>query len=450
MIKPQKIIVVGGNAAGPAAAAKAKRVNPSAHVMLFEAGNFISTGTCEIPYVLSGDVKDYEEIVFFSPEKFKAEKGADVFINHRVEEINTKRKCIKVKDSLNDKYLDYDYDNLILATGSVPNKIPSLSTTLTNVFNLTSIKDLIEIETFLKTNRVKNIAVIGSGFIGLEAADALNQKGYNVTIIEKNKLPLPYTEPEMQHLVLEQIKNKNIPFYGEFTDMKVNYDQNKVLSLNIDGRILEFDMIIVSVGFSPNVSLALQANLETGEYGGIKIDTKLKTSDPNIYAAGDNVEVLNGVTNTSDYLPFASLAHEYGHAAGENAAGGNAVVEPVIKNSGIKIFDKFLVDVGITSEKAQTNSILFDSIYDEAFNLVKVMPGNEKIYGKIIFEEKSKRILGASFFGGKEVAGFGDIISALIKLKQPVDFLGGINYNYSPPLSPFKNLLSKLGRKAVK
>lgn len=450
MLNDPKILIIGGNAAGAAAAAKAKRVNPSASVIVFEAGEFISTGTCEIPYVLSGEIKDYRDIIFFTPEKFKEEKGAEVFINHHVDEILTKEKSIVVTDIERNEKKKYEYDKLIIAAGSVPGKIPSLPPTLKNVFNLTSVKDLILIQEFLSKNKVNKIGIAGAGYIGLETADALHQKGYEVTVIEKENLPMPQAEPEMRYLVLDQIKEKNISFYGGFNKMKVVYDDDKVSALNIDSRILHFDLIITSVGFKPDASLAMQAKLKTGRYGGITVDRKLKTSDQHIFAAGDCIEVINAVTNQYEYMPFASIAHEYGHAAGENAAGGNVTVEPVIKNSSVKIFDKYFVSAGLSAEEAKENNLLFDSVYGYANNLVDVMPQSEKTFGKIVFEKNSRRILGTSFFGGKETSGYGDICAALIKLKQPVDFLAGVNYNYTPPLSPMKNLLSVLGRKAAK
>ena len=191
----------------------------------------------------------------------------------------------------------------------------------------------------------------------------------------------------------------------------------------------------------------MNSGLEIGKTGAIKVDNKLKTSDYNIFAAGDNVEIINAVTNRPDYIPLATIAHQCAHAAGENAAGGNTYIEPFIKNLAFKIFDKYFVSVGLSSFEAEEKGLYFSAVSDIQPNLVKVMPESSNVFGKIIFDRNNKRILGAAFLGGKEVSGYGNLISAFIKTKQPGDILSKVNYNYTPPLSPFINLLSVLGRK---
>ena len=447
-MKPGKIVIVGGNAAGPAAAAKAKRINPDAEVKIFESGNFISTGTCEIPYVLSGDIQNYEDVLFYSPETFKTEKGVDVFTNHLVESINRKEKIIIVKNLGNNYSFELKYDKIILATGSIAKTLPNFPNDAQNVFTLKTISNLIEVMKYIRQNHVRNAAVIGSGYLGLEIVEALNKLNLNVSLIEKEPLPLPSSEVEISYLIQELIKNLDIAFYGNASNLKINYDekQKKIISLEIEGRLLEFDIIFVAVGFTPNISLAFNSKIEIGKTGAIKVDNKLRTSDQNIFAAGDNIEVINAVTNRPDYIPLATIAHQHAHAAGENAVGGNIHIEPVIKNVAFKFFDKYFVSVGLTSLEAEKNGLYFSTVSDIQPNLVSVMPESSNVFGKIIYEKNSKRILGAAFLGGREVSGYGDLISAFIKTKQSAELLSKINFNYTPPLSPFINLLSVLGR----
>ena len=447
MIRPNKIIIVGGNAAGPAAAAKAKRFNPKAEVILFEAGEFISTGTCEIPYVLSGEIDDYKKIIFFSPEKFSEEKGVKVFINHKVESVNRKEKQVIVRDLRKNQILEFNYDKLVLATGSVAKEPEQFPASLRNVYNLKNVQDLINILELVREKQLNKIVIVGSGYIGLEAAEAFKKSGISVTIMEKDRLPLPSAEPEIQHLIYELLKQKGISFYGKASKFRTTTSEDYVRSINLDSRLLEFDIVLVTTGFLPNVELAKNCGLEIGTRGGIKVDSRLRTSCQDIYAAGDCIEITNAITNRSDYIPLATIAHDCGHIAGENAAGGNKRAEPVVKNQSVKIFDKFLVSVGLSSQEAYSEKYIFDTVQEVVPNLIKVMPGSEKVFGKIIYEKESKKILGASFFGGKEVSGYGDLISTLIKTKQGADILDSINYNYTPPLSPMINLLSVLGRK---
>jgi NADPH-dependent 2,4-dienoyl-CoA reductase/sulfur reductase-like enzyme len=447
VFKPEKIIVVGGNAAGPAAAAKAKRVNPGAEVVIFESGDFISTGTCEIPYVLSGEIPDYKEIITLSPGEFTKKKGVKVFTNCEVLNINRGKKFIKVYNKNTHKEFEENYDSLILATGSIPKKIQEFPEFAPNLFTLKNISDLINITDYVRSKNIESAAIIGSGFIGLEAADAFHNSGKEVTIIEKENYPLPYTEPEVRALILELLKNNGIMFHGAYKSLLLNIENGFISSINIDGRLIEPGIIISAVGFTPNNILARDAGLQISSRGGIKVDRNLKTSDPNIWACGDNIEIINEVTKEKDYFPVATIAHDFAHIAGENAAGGNAFTNSVVKNIAIKILDKFHISVGITEKEAKDKSIPCKSVEAVTSNLVKVMPGSGQVYGKIVYHAVKKNILGAVFFGGKEVSGYGDIIAALIKLKSPANILGDFNYNYTPPLSPFINLLSILGRK---
>src|ERR1035437_3814999 len=245
MKKGDKIIIVGGNAAGPAAAAKAKRVNPEAEVILFEAGNFISTGTCEIPYVLSNEIKNIEDIIFFNPEEFYRQKGVKVFVNHLVEEINTKEKFVKVQNLKDGTFTNYYYDKLVLTTGSTAKK-DILVKDAVNSFTLKNISDLVQIKEYIGSFNVKNISIIGSGYIGLETAEALLNIGCTVSLIGKTSLPFPSAEPEIQVLIKELLAKNNITFYSS-SEIKPIIEQNKISLLNINGRMVEADMVINAV-----------------------------------------------------------------------------------------------------------------------------------------------------------------------------------------------------------
>ncbi|MCW9066257.1 MAG: FAD-dependent oxidoreductase [Ignavibacteriaceae bacterium] len=450
MISSKRIIVVGGNAAGPAAAAKAKRVNPNAKVTLFEASSFISTGTCEIPYVLSDEINSYEDIVYYSPGNFLNIKGVEVFINHLVENIDRRGKNITVRDLQTDKTFTQPYDSLILSTGSVAKRIPGFYNELKNVFQLKTIDDLIKLKKNIDLKSVHTVTIIGSGYIGIEASEALIKKKLNIILLEKEKLPLPNAETEISEKVLEVLENNAVQFTGGINTIEPFVKNDEVISIKYNDKQIKTDLVLLTVGISPNNNLAERAKLELGKFGGIKVDKKLRTADRNIFAAGDNIEVINASTGKQDYLPFATYAHAYGHIAGENAVGGNVNAEPIIKNVSIKIFDNYIASVGLSSSEAESSRFKTDTVIAEIPNLVKVMPGSRNVFGKIIYDLENNRILGGSFFGGKEVSGYTDLIAAAIYCKQKIDFLEKVNFNYTPPLSPFINLLSVLGRKAIR
>ncbi len=442
----KKIIVVGGNAAGPAAAAKAKRTDPNAEVVLYEASKFISTGTCELPYVLSGHINDYKKIIFFDSESFFAQKGVKVFTNHFVESIDRFNKSIIVKNLSTGRTQRDNYNSLILATGSTYSNQKWMPGNVENVFNLKTVSDLIGIQNFISKNSYQNVLIIGAGYIGLEAAESFYNLGCKVTIIEKEAFPMPSAETEIQHLLLSELKKEKIRFFGS-KDYNFIVEDNKVKSVKIDGRYIDFDLVLNSVGVTPNNSLAISAGLKIGKFGGLLVDKKQRTSDTNIYAAGDNCEVKNFITGKNTYIPVATFAQKQGHVAGGNAAGANLYIQPLIKNIAVKLFKNSYTVVGLTEKEAKEAGILCNSVSSVVHNLVKVLPESRKVFGKIIFEKETKKILGASFIGGFETVGFANLISSLILQKSNAAILADISYNYTPPLSPFINVLSILGRR---
>ena len=447
MIGPKRIIVVGGNAAGPAAAAKAKRVSPNATVLLFEESNFISTGTCEMPYVISGEISSYENILFFSPGTFLNKKGVQVFIKHRVENIDRRKKTIQVIDLLQNKTLEFTYDSIILATGSSAKTLPGFNKELKNLFHLKNVTDLVRLMEFLKTVKVKKAIVIGSGYIGIETSEALAKNQIDVTIIDKETMPFPASEKEISERVLSELQRNSVKFLGDTNQLEPIIKNETIIGVKAGDDEIECDLILLTIGIKPNSFLAEKAKLDLGNSGGIRVDKKLRTSDSNIFAAGDNIEFVNAVTGKQDYFPFATYAYNFGHIAGANAVGEVINADPVIKNISVKVFDSFCASVGISSIEANENQMKFDTLSAEVFNLVKVMPESRKVFGKIIFNIENKKILGAAFWGGKEISGYADLVASAIYSGQKIEYLSKITYNYTPPLSPFVNLLSILGKK---
>ncbi len=371
-----------------------------------------------------------------------------VFINHSVKEIDTKKNEISVRNGDEKKSVTFNYDTLILCTGSTARILPQFNAELNNVFTLKNVSDLIGIKNYINKNNVSKAVIIGSGYIGLEAAEAISKIGIKVTLLEKEDQPMPAGETELKQKILSLIKNNEMEFIGSIDDIEPVIYNGVVKSIKLGDDYIDTDLVILSVGFSPNAFLAQQAKLEFGRFGGIKVDKKLTTSNSRIFAAGDNCEVVNAVTGKPDYIPLATTAYTNGHIAGENAAGGNLSSEPVVKNAAVKFFDQYFAFVGLTSNEAERARIDFNSVTVKVPNIVKVMPGSREVFGKLIFEKSNQRILGASFYGGNEVSGYADLVSSLIKLKQDAEALTKINYNYTPPLSPFINPLYLLGKKA--
>lgn len=447
--KPKNILIIGGNASGPSAAAKAKRVNPQAKVIMLEQGPFISTGSCEMPYVLSRKIESPKKIVFFTPEEFYEDKGAVVYNYTIALKIDRKSKTVYAQDVRTQEQKAFEYDSLILAAGSKANRFAELDD-CRNVFYLKTVEDLIKIEEYIVQNKCKTAAIIGAGYIGVETAEALTHLGMETYLIERDKLPVPSAETEIQNLILEEISKNKIKFYCSSGKLIYSKRDNLLKSIRLEGYNLDIDIVIAAIGFSPNTGLAHNAGLELGRFTGIKVDRKLKTSDPNIYAAGDSIEVMNFITKKPDYIPLASLAHELGHIAGENAAGGNAYAPEIVKNIAIKIFDKVYTAVGLTVKEAAEHGFKTGSVYTISPSIIRVMPETRNVFAKIVYDKESGFILGGHFFGGEEAAGYADIISTFIRMKLPAKRLSEINFNYTPPVSPFIHPLSILGKKLNK
>ncbi len=448
--KKNRIIIIGGNAAGPAAAAKAKRVDEKSEVLLFEAGPYISTGTCELPYLLNNTIDDYKKIVFYDDKTFLAEKGVSVFTNRVVNNINRRNKQIFVTDPTTNNTQVFDYDKLVLTTGSYIKPLSGLNNQIKNYSKFKTISDYIKIKEIFETQKIKNITIIGAGYTGLEIADSLNDLGFEITIIDKNEFPISNEDSEIQKFILEELGKKSIQFIGGADKIDFIIKENVVNFVKISGRVINTDLIIQTTGVLPNNFLAAGAQLELGDSGGIKVDQKLKTSDYNIYAAGDNIEVVNFITKKKDYLPIASLASKFGHIAGCNAAGGNEYVKPVVKNVTFKFLDFVYSFVGLSSKECQNLNINVKTTSAIGTNLVKVMPNNKPVFGKILYNANTGLVVGAAFKGGNEVSSYADIISVFILNNIKAENLGEINFNYSPPVSPFINILSVLGQKIKK
>ena len=436
-----KIIIIGGNAAGCAAAAKAKRVNPNAEIIIFEKSNYISTGTCELPYVLSGEIDDYNKLVFYTPETFLREKGVRVYNNTEIKSIDRRKKTVTT--TANDEYA---YDSLILAAGSTAKTLPD-SSLYQNIFTLKNINDIAGIQHYFSEAQPKNALIIGSGYIGLEIAGALAERKCNVTIIEKAKSLLPSAEEEISILIRELLQKNTVAFYTECDNYKLIGSNNKISAVKIGSRILDVDVVITALGFHPNTLLAIASHLDIGVSGGIKVNNKLQTSDPNIFAAGDVIEYPQLLTRKSAYIPLATLARTSGYIAGTNAVGGNEFISPVVKNISVKIFNKYFVQVGLTTEEVKKHGFTFEILSIIVPNKVKVMPGWGNTFAKVVVEKNTNRILGASFFGDSEVSGYGDIIALCIRKRIPFHEFQEMNFNYTPPLSPFVNPLVQLSKK---
>ena len=451
MRKVGKILIIGGNAAGCAAAAKAKRVSPDSEVILFERSGVISTGTCELPYLLSNEVTDSKSLVFYDEGTFERSKGVKVKARHEVVGIDRKKKSISVKNLQTLSTETFVYDSLIISSGSVSRKDGILAdSTFENLFTLKTVGDADTILTYFSQKRISQAVIIGAGYIAVEIADALHKRGISSTLIDREQRIFPFAGKEISSLVTALLTDKSVGCLNSVSDFKLIRDNNRITGVRVGSRTIDADVVFNCTGFIPNVALASTAKLELGRNGGIKVSSKMHTSDPSIFAAGDCVEYKELITGQNIFLPQATLAHLSGHTAGANAAGGNEFMQPALRNISVRVIDKYFIHVGLTETELAPIAYRMVPISVVHSNLVKVMPGSASNFSKIVCDKFSGKIVSASFLGGTEVSGFADLVASFIQLGQPASALAKIAFNYTPSLSNFVHPLSLLGRKAEK
>jgi NADPH-dependent 2,4-dienoyl-CoA reductase/sulfur reductase-like enzyme len=432
----KRILVIGGLAAGPSAASKAIRTNPNVEVVMFEQGEHISYGICEIPYYIGGEVKE-EGLVAYTPVTLKEKKGVDARILHKVERILPTKKKIVVRDLKLGMTAEEKYDRLIVATGSRPRTLGIAGEDARNVFNVKSLDQGLRIRKFIEEEKPKRAVIIGGGYIGMEMADALRLGDMEVTLLHLHSLPMVGLERDTREVVREELEKHEVHFVAHArTEGFIVNKQQRVTHVITSNGSFESDIVILCLGVVPNSELAEEAGIRLGTLNGILTDQRQQTNLDDIYAAGDCCEVKNIVNNKSMYIPLATIASKAGWVAGENAAAGNATFRGAIRAIGVKVFDLEVVQVGISSEEARDSG--FDVVTETitAWNKVAVMPGSKRVTIKTIADKKTHRLLGANVYGEEGAALRAHPLAVAIQHRITIDEMQQWDLVYTPPFAP--------------
>jgi NADPH-dependent 2,4-dienoyl-CoA reductase/sulfur reductase-like enzyme len=434
----RRILVIGGLAAGPSAAAKAKRIDPEAEVVLFEQGEHISYGICEIPYFLSNEIEDAKKLVVFTPEGLEKDKGVTAKVLHAVENILPLKKEIQARNLSDGTTKNEHYDKLIIATGSIPATLNIEGEKCRNVFAVKDLDAAYALKNFIAEERPRRAVIIGAGFVGLEMAEALVRRGIEVTMLHNSAMPMSKLEEEGRKLVLEEIQKHGVAF---LPSAKVEWlgvgAKGAVVAVGIHDRTVETDLVIVAVGVRPNTKLAAAAGIQVGALGGIRVDDKMKAlGAENIFAAGDCCELKNMVTNKPMYISLATTASKTGRVAGENAAGGNVTFKGTIRAIGVRVFDKEFAHVGLSLKEAMDSH--FDGVaYSiRAPSHVRLMPGAKDILFTLIADRKTRRLLGANVIGEKGAVLRANTLAVAIRHGMSIDEVEQLDLIYTPPCAP--------------
>jgi NADPH-dependent 2,4-dienoyl-CoA reductase/sulfur reductase-like enzyme/rhodanese-related sulfurtransferase len=434
-----KIVVIGANAAGAKAASKAKRINPRAEVTLIDRGNFISYGACGIPYYVSDTVAELKELmstpvgVVRDANFFNKVKGVTVRTNTEVTRIDRAAKVIQLLDRTSAQESSIGYDRLVLATGSSP-FIPKVDNV--NLSGILTVKSIEDAE-ILKNSAISGskACIVGGGLIGLETAEALQQKGMQVTVIEMQHQLLPgVLDHELASLVAKQLKQQGV---AVMTGCRVTgfSGEDKVEKVLIGDDALPADLVVLAPGVTPNVSLARAAGIDIGPTGAIAVDARLCTNDPDIYACGDCCETTHLITGKKVHIPLGSTANKQGRVAGINAAGGEASFAGVIGTSILRVFNINAGKTGLSETEARANGYDIEVVLSPAHDKAHFFPGAKPIVLKLIAEKPSGRLLGLQAVGEGAVDKRLDAAATAITFGATAEQLSQVDLAYAPPYS---------------
>jgi CoA-dependent NAD(P)H sulfur oxidoreductase len=433
---PKRILVIGGLAAGPSAASKAVRTNANVEVVMFEQGEHVSYGICEIPYYIANQVS-VEALVSYTPEKLKEKKGVDVRVLHKVEEILPTKRRIVVRDLRSGTTSEERYDRLIVAIGSSPGTLGIEGEHSRNVFHVKSLEQGLRIKKYVEEEKPKSAVIIGGGYIGMEMADTLRSVNMEVTMLHRHSLPMAGLERGTREIVRDQLEQHGVNFVAHAkTEGFVVDKQQRVTHVITSNGSYQADLVIVAIGFKPNIDLARNAGIRIGLFGGILTDQRQETNVDNVYAAGDCCEVKNLVNNKSMYIPLATIASKAAWTAGANAAGGNSTFRGAIRAIGVKVFNLEVIQVGISAEEARQSGFEVVTETVTAWNKVAVMPGSKRLTVTLIADRTSRRLLGANLFGEAGAALRSHALAVGIQHKITIDEMQQWDLVYTPPFSP--------------
>lgn len=432
----KKIIIIGGLSAGPSAAAKARREDETAEILLFEKGQHISYATCGMPYAFSGIIENREDLIVVDESLMKDRFKIDVKTNEEIVNIDTKNKIVYSKKG------DYSYDKLIFATGakSIVPKIKNINLAT----NWSTCRSMVDFDKIMKeglASSSKHITVIGAGLIGIEVAENLREAGKEVTLIEGDRQILNMWQPKFGVFSERILKSEGIEVLTSSIVNEFEIDENgKIKAVNIEGKeAIKTDFVILSVGIKPNTELLLQNGASHIENGALKVSESMETSIKDVYAAGDNVSIKNLQTNKFDYFPLGTHSNKGGRAAGANAVGKAIKFKGAYGTAIVKVFDYTLARTGLNPKYLVKNGIPFKTVLTVAGSTPSYYPNQKDLFTEIYYNPITEEILGAELFGEVGVDKRIDVLSTAIYAKLKITDLSQLDLAYAPPFSPAKD-----------
>ena len=440
-----KLLIIGGVAGGATAAARARRINEKAEIILFERGEFISFANCGLPYYIGQVIKERESLLVTTAKAFGARYNIDIRIFSEVIEINRGEKRVTVRDIRSNKTYKEGYDKIILSPGAEPVRPPLEGIELDNIFNLRSIPDSDLIKAHVDARRPESAVVVGGGFIGLEMAENLVHRRVRTAIVEMLDQVMAPLDHEMAAIAHAHLKEKGVNCYlgdGVKSFLKKG---DRIVVVTGKGNKIECDMVILSIGIRPENRLAKEAGLDIGNRGGIKVDSTMRTSDPDIYAVGDAVEIKDVISGLPTMTALAGPANKQGRIAADNAMGRKSVFKGTMGTSVVKLFDLTIASTGASEKVLKRNNIPFIISYTHSGSHASYYPDAQMMAIKLIFSPGSGRLLGAQIVGMQGVDKRIDVLATAIHGGMTVFDLEELELAYAPPYSSAKDPVNIAG-----
>ncbi|WP_028828741.1 FAD-dependent oxidoreductase [Proteocatella sphenisci] len=434
----KRILIIGGVAGGASVAARVRRLDESAEIIMFEKGPNVSFSNCSLPFHLSGIVEDSESLVLMDPLVFKNQYNIIARTSSEVTAINRQEKTVTVKDLLTGKEYKESYDKLFLSPGANPilPRIEGIDNE--NVFTVRNVVDIKKLNTYIKENKSNKIAVIGGGFIGMEVAENLELGGYKVTLVEALDQVMAPFDYDMAQILHKEMMDKGINLVLGDGIQKIEESSIELAS----GKKLDAEVVVMAIGVRPEITLAKESGLEIGETGAIKVDHNYRTSDKNIYAVGDAIEVYNKLTRKQSRLALAGPAQRQARAAADHVFGRGSRNTGVIGSSCVQVFDMNAASTGLNEKSAKAAGINYDFVYIIPGDKVGLMPNSNPMHFKLIFEVPTGSILGAQAIGKGNVDKRIDVIAAMITMGATLEDLKELELCYSPIFGTAKDVVN--------
>ena len=439
-----KVLIIGGVAGGATAAARLRRLDESAEIIMFERGEYISFANCGLPYYIGGEITNKEDLTVQTPKSFYDRFRVDVRIMNEVLSIDPASKVVDVKDLTTGDVYHESYDKLILSPGAAPLRPNMEGVDLDRVFTLRNIPDTYRIKEFIDINKPRRVLVVGGGYIGVEMAENLHLTGLDVTIVEFADHVIAPLDYDMAADVHNHLRQKGVTLILEDGVNKIEEDNDELLVTLGKGQ-LKTDMVIMSVGVRPENTLATEAGLAVNPRGAVIINDHMQTSSPDIYAVGDVTEILDFVTGDRGYIPLAGPANKQARVAADHICGLPSVYSGTQGTGILRCFDITVGTTGLTEARAKQLGLDFEKSYTYSASHASYFPGATNMSIKIIFQKEDGLLLGAQIVGYDGVDKRIDVIATAMRAKMTVYDLTNLELAYAPPFSSAKDPVNMAG-----